>query len=100
MKIKVIFKSDNGFKPYCTYHSVAFRLCEKFGPTLKPAFIGGKNPIWILPESIGTDMDLSLLFQLLGYTGKSIRVSFCHYKSTIELTVPGYKEEWLTERAK
>ncbi|AWD90495.1 hypothetical protein KNT87_gp056 [Erwinia phage Cronus] len=100
MKVKVIFKSDNGFKPYCTYHSAAYRLCAKFGPTLKPAFIGGKEPIWPLPEKIGTDMDIVLLFQLLGAYGKSVRVCFDSYSSTIELTVPGYREEWLTERAK
>lgn len=100
MKINVVFKADNGFKPYCEYGSAAYKLCSTFGPTLKTAFIGGNSPIWPLPPFIITDMDLPLLFQIFGISDKSIRLRFCGSDNKIELTVPGYKEEWLTERAK
>ncbi len=94
MKVTVIFKADNGFKPYCSWGSAAYKFCHQFGPTLKTAFIGGVNPIYLLPEKINVDIDLTMLFQILG-SSKSIRVAFCAYDRSIELTVPGYREEWV-----
>ncbi len=100
MKINVVFKANNGFKPYCVHGDAAYKLCATFGPTLKPAFIGGSNPIWPLPAFIMTDMDLPRLFQILGIMEKFVTVRFCNSDNKIELVVPGYREEWLTERAK
>ncbi|BBK09394.1 hypothetical protein [Klebsiella phage 05F01] len=94
MKVIVNFKPDNGFIPYCLYGDVAWKLCSKFGPTLYPKFIGGTNPIYPLPKSIGTDLTLDSLFDIFSF--KSVRVEFIP-PHEIELTVPGFRESWLED---
>lgn len=92
MKVIIHFKSDNGFLPYATYQSPAFNLCVQYGPTLKPIYIGGINPIFPLPDKISTDLTIDKLFDLFSF--KSVRMEFVP-PHDLYLTVPGYKEEWI-----